>query len=396
MPDKRPGSPVGAGGRASSAPTAPPSREGGASPAPTRTHPEVRERLEELEERTLSPFAARSRDASGRRWPQDPDPLRTAYQRDRDRIIHCKAFRRLKHKTQVFIAPLGDHYRTRLTHTMEVMQVARTIARALRLNEDLAEATALGHDLGHTPFGHAGEDAMAELLGQFRHNEQSVRIVEYLERGGRGLNLAEQVRDGILKHSKLREGVEAEGWGVANTLEGQIVKLSDSIAYLAHDIDDALRAAVIRQEEIPAEYLEAFGTTTGERIEALVSDVVDFNWRVALGEGATWREAVGNGFAIGLSPETLRLMNGLREFMFKNVYTESSAKADVPKTKFVIHALFKHFCQHPDRLPGEFRANPRDEPVERRVADYIAGMTDRFALKVFTEIYVPQQWAVLG
>jgi dGTPase len=358
------------------------------------THPEVRLRLEELEELTLSKFAARSRDASGRRWPQADDPLRTAYQRDRDRVIHSKAFRRLKHKTQVFIAPLGDHYRTRLTHTMEVMQVARTIARALRLNEDLTEAAALGHDLGHTPFGHAGEDAMGEILGHFRHNEQSVRVVEYLEREGRGLNLAWQVRDGILKHSKLRESVAAEGWGIAETLEGQIVKLADSIAYLAHDIDDALRAGVISQDQIPAEYLEYFGTTTGDRIEILVSDVVDYNWRVSSGDGATWRDAVGNGEAMGLSPKTLEMMNGLREFMFKNVYTESAAKEDVPKTKFVIHSLFKHFCAHPELMPAEFRENPRNESLDRRVCDYIAGMTDRYAVKAFTDIHIPQQWAV--
>ena len=363
---------------------------------PYKPHPEVRERLEELEDRTLSRFAARSVDASGRRWPQEDDPLRTAYQRDRDRVIHCKAFRRLKHKTQVFIAPKGDHYRTRLTHTMEVTQVARTIARALRLNEDLTEATGLGHDLGHTPFGHAGEDAMAEILGHFRHNEQSVRVVEYLEREGRGLNLAEQVRDGILKHSKLRESVAAEGWGVANSLEGQIVKLADSIAYLAHDIDDALRAGVITQEQIPADFIEAFGTSTGQRIEALVSDIVDYNWRVATGDGATWRDAVGNGMAIAISPPTLKLFNGLREFMFSNVYTASDAKVDNPKTVFVIHALFEHFCRKPEEMPAEFQENPRDEPLERRVADYIAGMTDRYAVKAFEQIFVPREWAVFS
>ena len=363
---------------------------------PYRDHPEVRLRLEELEDRALSKFAARSVDASGRRWPQEDDPLRTSYQRDRDRIIHSKAFRRLKHKTQVFIAPKGDHYRTRLTHTMEVTQVARTIARALRLNEDLTEATGLGHDLGHTPFGHAGEDAMAEILGHFRHNEQSVRVVEFLEHEGRGLNLADQVRDGILRHSKLRESVAAEGWGVASTLEGQIVKLADSIAYLAHDIDDAIRAGVISLEQIPAEYVEAFGTTTGQRIEVLVSDIVDYNWRIATGDGATWQDAVGNGIAIGMSPRTLELMNGLREFMFKSVYTDPKAKADNPKTTFVLHALFEHFCKHPEQMPAEFQDNPRDEPQERRVADYIAGMTDRFAVKVFEEIYVPREWAVFS
>ena len=359
-------------------------------------HPEVRLRLEELEARTLSKFAARSADASGRRWPQEPDALRTAYQRDRDRVIHSKAFRRLKHKTQVFIAPKGDHYRTRLTHTMEVTQVARTIARALRLNEDLTEATALAHDLGHTPFGHAGEDAMAEILGHFRHNEQSVRVVEYLERNGRGLNLAEQVKDGILRHSKVRADVSAKGWGVASTLEGQIVKLADSVAYLAHDIDDAIRAGVLTLDQIPREFRQAFGDTTGERIEALVSDIVDFNWRIATDDGTTWQDAVGDGKAIGLSPGTLELKNGLRDFMFKHVYTESAAKEDVPKTKFVIHALFEHFCKHPHELPQEYQDNPRDEPQERRVADWIAGMTDRYAVKTFEQIYVPQEWAVFG
>src|ERR687886_2575401 len=260
-----------------------------------RSHPEVRRRTEQREA-SLSRFASRSRDSRDRDPPEPPDPMRTAYQVDRDRIIHSKAFRRLKHKTQVFIAPVGDHYRTRLTHTMEVMQVARSIARGLNLNEDLTEAIALGHDLGHTPFGHAGEYALGTCLpGGFRHNEQSVRVVEVVEKDGRGLNLTEEVRDGILKHSKLRESIAAEGWGIAHTLEGQIVKLSDSIAYLAHDIDDAIRAGVISLEQIPGEYVEAFGTTTGERIEALVSDIVDYNWRVAADQGETRRGAVRHG-----------------------------------------------------------------------------------------------------
>ncbi|MFN8523091.1 MAG: deoxyguanosinetriphosphate triphosphohydrolase [Chloroflexota bacterium] len=359
-------------------------------------HPEVRLRIEAQEQEILSRFAAKSVDANGRRWPQEPDPLRTDYQRDRDRVIHSKAFRRLKHKTQVFIAPLGDHYRTRLTHTMEVTQVARTVARALRLNEDLTEATALAHDLGHTPFGHAGEDAMAEILGGFRHNEQSVRVIEYLERDGRGLNLADQVKDGVLRHSKLRESVAAEGWGVANTLEGQIVKLADSIAYLAHDIDDALRAGVITNEQIPMEYRQALGDTTSERIATLVSDIVDYNWRIGTGEGETWRDAVGNGVAMALSPQTLQAMNGLREYMFANVYTESTAKVEEPKTKYIIHGLFDYFFKHPDEMPEEFLTNPLDEPLERRVCDYVAGMTDRYAVQVFNRIYVPQAWAVVS
>src|SRR5260221_526911 len=267
-----------------------------------RSHPEVRQRTEEREEQ-LSKFAARSRESPDRDHPEEPDPMRTAYQIDRDRVIHSKAFRRLKHKTQVFIAPVGDHYRTRLTHTMEVMQVARSIARGLNLNEDLTEAIALGHDLGHTPFGHAGEYALGACLANgFRHNEQSVRVVEVLEKDGRGLNLTQEVRDGILRHSKLRESIAAEGWGIAASLEGQIVKIADSLAYLNHDIDDAIRAGVMSVDELPARANEVFGQTSGSRITAFVTDVVDFNWRVATGEGNTWREAVGNGIAIGIGP----------------------------------------------------------------------------------------------
>ncbi|MBI4491410.1 MAG: deoxyguanosinetriphosphate triphosphohydrolase [Chloroflexi bacterium] len=361
-----------------------------------RTHPEVRARLEAQEEQLLSPFAARSARTRGRSFPEEEDPMRTAYQRDRDRIIHAKAFRRLKHKTQVFIAPQGDHYRTRLTHTMEVMQVARSVARALRLNEDLAEAIALGHDLGHTPFGHAGEEAMAELLPEgFRHNEQSVRVVEYLEKDGRGLNLTFEVKDGILKHSKVRASIAAEGWGIAETLEGQVVKVADSLAYLAHDVDDALRAGILEVDDLPAECRAAFGVRSSSMINAFVADLVDYNWGVAEGRGAHWREAVGNGAFITLSPATLELTNGLREFMFRRVYTDSVAKADVPKARFVIHALFEHFCRHPEQLPPELQANPRHEPIERRVADHVAGMTDRYAIKLFQDIHVPQEWAIV-
>jgi dGTPase len=361
----------------------------------SKVHPEVRQRLEAEEEARLSKFAARSRDAAGRRHPEAEDPMRLSYQRDRDRIIHCKAFRRLKHKTQVFIAPQGDHYRTRLTHTVEVTQVARSIARALRLNEDLVEAIALGHDLGHTPFGHAGEDAMAEVLpGGFRHNEQSVRVVEYLEKSGRGLNLTHAVKEGILKHSKVRRSVADLGWGFAETLEGQLVKISDSLAYVAHDIDDALRAGVLRTEEIPDEYLQAFGVTTSERINAFVCDIVDYNWRIAEETVDSRQKALGNGQFLTLSPPALELFNGLREFMFSQVYTNSAAKEDDPKTKFVIHALFEYYCKNPDQLPDELRANSRGEPRERLVADYIAGMSDRYALRSFESIYVPRQWAV--
>ena len=323
--------------------------------------------------------------------------MRTAYQIDRDRVIHSKAFRRLKHKTQVFIAPVGDHYRTRLTHTMEVMQVARSIARGLNLNEDLTEAIALGHDLGHTPFGHAGEYALGSCLSSgFRHNEQSVRVVEVLEKDGQGLNLTQEVRDGILKHSKLRESIAAEGWGIARSLEGQIVKIADSLAYLNHDIDDAIRAGVIAVDDIPARANEVFGKTSGSRITAFVTDVVDFNWRVASGAGRTWQEAVGNGIAVGMSPPVLEVVDELREFMFSTVYTDSAAKEDDPKTHFVVQQLFQHLCQNPDDLPAELADNQRHDPIERRVADYIAGMTDRYAIQVFERFYVPGPWAVLS
>lgn len=362
-----------------------------------RPHPEVRERLEAEEETRLSPLAARSRAAGGRLRPEDADPMRPAYQRDRDRIIHSKAFRRLKHKTQVFIAPRGDHYRTRLTHTVEVTQVARSVARALRLNEDLVEAIALGHDLGHTPFGHAGEDAMAEVLpGGFRHNEQSVRVVEYLEKNGRGLNLTHAVKEGILKHSKVRRSVADLGWGFAETLEGQLVKICDSLAYVAHDIDDALRAGVLREEQIPPDFLEAFGRTTSQRINAFVNELVDYNWRVAEGRVESRQKALGNAQFITLGPRGLELFNGLREFMFKNVYTESAAKEDNPKIRYVIHALFEYYCKHPGQLPAELLENPRGEPPERLVADYIAGMSDRYALTTFDQVYVPRAWAVVS
>jgi dGTPase len=363
---------------------------------PARSHPRVRERLEQREE-LLSRFAARARLSADRDHPEPPDPHRTAFQIDRDRIVHSKAFRRLKHKTQVFLSPRGDHYRTRLTHTMEVMQVARSIARGLNLNEDLVEAAALGHDLGHTPFGHSGEAALAEVLpGGFRHNEQSVRVVELIEKDGRGLNLTPEVRDAILKHSKLRESIAAEGWGVASTLEGQIVKIADSLAYLNHDIDDAVRAGVLRIEDLPAAANELFGTTSGTRITAFVTDVIDYNWRIAEDVGATWREAVGNGVAIGLSPPVLALVDELRDFMFANVYLDSPAKSDESKTHFIVRQLFEHFCRRAEDLPAEFLAAREHEPLERRVADYIAGMTDRYAIQTFERLYVPQQWAVLS
>jgi dGTPase len=357
----------------------------------------VRDRLED-NERRLSPFAQRSFEGRGRERPETPSPLRTEYQRDRDRIIHSKAFRRLKHKTQVFIAPEGDHFATRLTHTLEVAQIARTIARALNLNEDLTEAIALGHDLGHTPFGHAGEEALATLLpGGYRHNEQSLRLVELLERRAgaseRGLNLTWEVREGILKHSKPRQGVlaspvkldrnevatadwEAMGWGgwLPSTLEGQTVRVADSVAYLNHDIADAIRAGLLAEASLPRRVAEALGEGHSARIDALITDIVETSWAAA-GEGpAAGAEAV----RIEMSPRILGAMDELRDFMFENVYLWEGARAEAHRARGVIERLFEHSLRHPDETGSDW-ARPEDPPW-RQAADYVSGMTDRFAL----------------
>jgi dGTPase len=335
----------------------------------------VRRRLEERE-RLLSPFAARSFESRGRERPEAPSPVRTEFQRDRDRILHSKAFRRLKHKTQVFVAPTGDHFVTRLTHTLETAQIARTIARALNLNEDLCEAMGLGHDLGHTPFGHAGEGALAELLPEgFRHNEQSLRVVEKLENGGRGLNLTWEVREGILKHSKARDDILAEGWGTASTLEGQIVKLADSVAYLNHDIADAIRAGMLREEDLPARARAALGTTHRQRIDTLVLDIVGTSWD-ATGDGAS---ASGAPPRISMSDEAAAATNELRDFMFENVYEWEGQRAEAARARQVLVFLFDYYMAHPDALTSDFTR--AEDPLIRRVADYIAGMTDLFALR---------------
>jgi dGTPase len=363
----------------------------------------VRERLEQQEAR-LSPFGQRSAQSRGRERPETPSPLRTEYQRDRDRIIHSKAFRRLKHKTQVFIAPEGDHFATRLTHTLEVAQVARTITRALNLNEDLAEAIALGHDLGHTPFGHAGEEALGALLpGGYRHNEQSLRVVEMLEsRTGeaqpdeRGLNLTWEVREGILKHSKVREGVMAspvdaleganlvgtmdwqeQGWGgwLPSTLEAQVVRISDSIAYLNHDIADAIRAGLLTEAALPVEVREVLGTRHSQRITSLVTDIVRTSW-AASGEA----DAAGAApVVIEMSPRVLGAMDALRDFMFQNVYLWEGARAEALRARRVIDFLFEHYARQPDQIDSDWRLP--DDPPWRQAADYISGMTDRFALE---------------
>jgi len=333
----------------------------------------VRARLEEWE-RTLSPFAARSYQSRGRERPEEPSPVRTEFQRDRDRIIHCKAFRRLKHKTQVFIAPLGDHFVTRLTHTLEVAQIARTIARALNLNEDLAEAVALGHDLGHPPFGHAGEEALAQRLPEgFRHAQQSLRVVERLENGGRGLNLTWEVRDGIVNSSKVREDILDESLGQPATLEGQIVKLADAVAYINHDLADAIRAGILSDEDVPAQVTAALGRTHSQRINALVLDIIDHSW-AATGETA----AAEGEVRIGMSPPAQAAANALREFLFQRVYLPEAGRREVEAAREVVRFLFSYYVERPQEIQSDFTI-PSDAPW-RQAADYIAGMTDQFAL----------------
>lgn len=339
--------------------------------------PNIREQTEKREE-ALSPYAAKSKFSRGRLKWEEPCPIRASFQRDRDRIIHSKAFRRLKHKTQVFIAPLGDHYVTRLTHTLEVSQIARTIARALNLNEDLAEAIALGHDLGHTPFGHIGEEVLNELChGGFRHNEQSLRVVDLLEREGQGLNLTWEVRDGILNHSKGQADILGEGWGDVNTLEGQICKIADIVAYVNHDVEDAIRAGVISQNDLPKPVVATLGHTHSQRINTLVCDIIECSWPVS-----------GNGNlanpAIGMSPEIIRATNILRQFLFDKVYYPSLIEEEAVRARKVLRLLYAHFLGHEDRLPPEFASLPDNK--ERKVIDYIAGMTDQYALRLAEEI----------
>ncbi|MEI8308374.1 MAG: deoxyguanosinetriphosphate triphosphohydrolase [Chloroflexales bacterium] len=348
----------------------------------------IREQREALEALTLSPLAAFSV-AAVRERPEEPCPIRPAYQRDRDRILHSKPFRRLKHKTQVFIAPVGDHYRTRLTHTLEVTQISRTVARALRLNEDLTEAIGLGHDIGHAPFGHAGETALTRIYpDHFRHNEQSRRIVEVIARAGDGMNLTYAVREGIYLHSKARHDIMTTAWGTASTLEGQIIKICDSVAYINHDIDDAIRAGVLRQGDLPKECLDVLGHGHGQRINTMVADLIQHNW---------W--AIGLGVSpdpplLSMSLPVLEATNTLREFMFRNVYLNNAAKNDDDRVHFVIETLYSYFCAHADQLPDDLLQinQQRQEPIARAVVDYISGMTDRYALEVFKRIFIPKTW----
>lgn len=350
----------------------------------------IRERTEDLERQLLSPYAARSAESRGRLRPEPPDPIRTAFQRDRDRILHSKAFRRLKHKTQVFLDPEEDHYRTRLTHTLEVAQVARTVARALRLNEDLTEAIALAHDLGHPPFGHEGEGALDEVLrefvpdGAFRHFEQSLRVVDVLEKDGQGLNLTEEVRRGIVGHSKGKADLFAAPAGAVRgeddpPLEATVVRICDRIAYVNHDIDDAVRAGLLRLQDLPAETLDRLGRTHGDRITTLVQNVIDNSlekpW-VAMGE------------------PILGITNRLKDFLFDNVYIQkNAAKAELAKGSNLLKQLFRLYMEYPELMPGS-RADASTETPRRAqvVLDYIAGMTDRYAGEQFIKHFFPREW----
>lgn len=335
----------------------------------------IRQMLEQREHAHLDPKAAFSDESRGRVRPEEerPDDVRTAYQRDTDRIVHCKAFRRLMHKTQVFLRPEGDHYRTRMTHTLEVTRISRSIARALNLNEDLTEAIAMGHDLGHTPFGHAGEGALSECLGEeFRHNEQSLRVVDVLEKNGAGLNLTYEVRMGILGHTGPR---------IPETQEGRIVRRSDQIAYINHDIDDALRAGILSDRQIPASIIRLLGDSSSQRINTLVCDMIETS-RL---EGT-----------VMLSPRIDTALMELRSFMFENVYRNPVAKGEETKAKDMLKRLFEYYYRHPEALPEDFQPQLSFEGMGRTVCDYIAGMTDNYAVDKHAELFVPMGWHIRG
>lgn len=333
----------------------------------------LRERREEWEHRSLSSFASLSDKTKGRQRYEQPCDIRPSYQRDRDRILHCKSFRRLKHKTQVFLAPEGDHYRTRLTHTLEVAQTARTIARALRLNEDLTEAIALGHDLGHTPFGHAGERALNRVCTEgFEHAKQSLRVVESIEKEGAGLNLTWEVRDGIVNHQTK---------GNPSTLEGKIVRISDKIAYVNSDIEDSIRGRIIREEELPRECIEVLGNTTRKRLDVIIHDIV--------------RNSEGINDIV-MSEQIRAAISKLRAYMFKNVYTNPRAKGQESKAEHLLEQLFEYYMKDIHKLPLEYQKMIADglDSKERIVCDYIAGMTDRYAVSKYKEIMIPVSWGI--
>ena len=333
----------------------------------------LRQKQELREHKYFSPYASFSDASMGRDVYEPPCDIRPIYQRDRDRILHCKAFRRLKQKTQVFLAPAGDHYRTRLTHTLEVSQISRTITKALELNEDLAEAIALGHDLGHTPFGHAGERALNAICPEgFKHHSQSIRVVELLEKHGKGLNLTKEVRDGILNHQTA---------GHPSTLEGKVVRLSDKIAYINHDIDDAIRGRILKEDDIPAKYTDVLGHCVKERLNKLIHDII------LCSDGKN---------DIMMSPEVEETMYGLRSFMFVNVYTNPIAKGQESKAESLVKHLYEYYYEHIELLPQDYLRliEERGELKERVVCDYIAGMTDHYAIERFQEINIPKFWSV--
>ncbi len=330
----------------------------------------IRERIEQLEKENLSPYAMHSLDSKGRLKDEEQCDIRPVFQRDRDRILHSKSFRRLKDKTQVFLTPEGDHYRTRLTHTLEVSQNARTIAKALRMNEDLVEAIALGHDLGHTPFGHAGERALNAVCPfGFEHAEQSVRTVDILEKGGQGLNLTFEVRDGILNHQTK---------GMPATLEGKIVRISDKIAYIHHDMDDAIRAGILKESDVPREITDVIGDTTGKRLDHFIHDIVQNSL---------------DKDDISMSAPVEKAMKDLRKFMFEHVYTNPEAKSEETKAEMLVQTLYSYYRHHLEKLPEDLRRLiTMGESEERIVCDYIGAMTDRFAIAQYDEIYVPKFW----
>lgn len=331
----------------------------------------VREYLEKEELERLAPWAAKAAQSVGRAFAEPPCDVRTCFQRDIDRIVHSKSFRRLMHKTQVFLQPEGDHYRTRMTHTLEVSRIAQTIARALRLNEDLTQAIALGHDLGHTPFGHAGEVALTQVLGRpFRHNEQSLRVVEHLEKNGAGLNLCYEVRKGILGHT---------GDYIPETLEGQIVRLSDRIAYINHDIDDAMRAGILSNSDIPRSISNVLGATHRERINTLVQDCIN--------------SSIGCD-ALHMQPAVSKAMDNLREFMFERVYRNPVAKGEESKARHIIQQLYRYYEKNPEKLPADFQPQLDFDGMQPVICDYIAGMTDKYAVHKFTELFVPDGWQI--
>ena len=331
----------------------------------------IREEQEKREHLIFSPYASFSDESRGRDRDEEPCPMRTIYQRDRDRIIHCKTFRRLKHKTQVFLAPEGDHYRTRLTHTLEVAQIARSIARALNLNEDLTEAIALGHDLGHTPFGHAGERTLNSLCPMgFAHYKQSIRVVEFLEKDGQGINLTWEVRDGILNHRTS---------GNPSTLEGKAVRLSDKIAYINHDIDDGIRAGILKESDIPSEYTDVLGNSTKERLNTMISDII--------------MNSIGKNDIV-MSEPVHKAMTELRKFMFESLYLNPTAKSEEAKADKLITELYRYYVANTDKLPDTYKRfiTEFDERPEQVVCDYIAGMSDQYSISKFQEIFVPKAW----